>query len=301
MRFFLVMAVVLFTSPAQADPPTDSESIRLDDLAAPAAKILEDIPGVADVERYGPERPTHRIIHLLDWHYVSKDDYAADLRSQAEAGAPPTDAEIGQAYAEFLDEVEAVQAEQLAIMRHLIEHHGLRRVYVEGLTERDVVAWKAKLRGLKEVAAEMAELQAVRDGLAAMVAEDGNDTSDGDSVVGIRNEDDRDFIRRVDALLEQHRREMLQIGAPGRLYTIGELEDLLPLEDEAAYKAANPLGGTVRFDPAAIEARQDAMLGRMLGGGPFAFVVLGGANDLADNARKLRRGDVEYVKVWCRN
>lgn len=285
MRFFLVVAVVLFTSPAQADPPTESESIRLDDLTAPAANILRAIPGVTDVEaKTAKGTPTHRIVHLLDWHYVPKDDYAADLRAIAEE--PLSDAEINRAYLEFLDDVEAVQAEQKTVLRCLIRDHGLSQVYVEGLTEDDLPAFRAKIAGLVEIEANVPRLRRERDGLVSLIEHGPTDDT---------SEEDRAFIRRIDAFLEHHRREMLQIGAAGQLYLAGELDNLLPLEEPEGYAAANPVAaeGTVRFDAKAIEARQNSQVRRMLDGGPFAVVVLGGGNDLTDNVSN----DVQYIRI----
>jgi hypothetical protein len=44
--------------------------------------------------------PTHRIIHLADWHIVGREDFAADLRSQS--SEPISDEEIDRQYAEHL-------------------------------------------------------------------------------------------------------------------------------------------------------------------------------------------------------
>ena len=46
-----------------------------------------------------------------------------------------------------------------------------------------------------------------------------------------------------------------------------------------------------------IEAREDAMVKKMLDGGPFAFVVLGGGHDLSDNIERLGGGSCEYLTV----
>lgn len=53
----------------------------INDLSIDAVAVLRQLPEVATVERSGPNsRPTQRIVHLLDWHFVTRDDYAADLR-----------------------------------------------------------------------------------------------------------------------------------------------------------------------------------------------------------------------------
>jgi hypothetical protein len=55
---------------------------HLDDLNTSADGILRQLPGVVHVEvRVRAEKPTHRIVHLRDWHYVPKDLYGIDLRN----------------------------------------------------------------------------------------------------------------------------------------------------------------------------------------------------------------------------
>ena len=56
---------------------------RIDELASPAADILRQLPGVADVEvLVSAPKPTHRIIQLRDWHYVPPDLFTLDIRQQ---------------------------------------------------------------------------------------------------------------------------------------------------------------------------------------------------------------------------
>ena len=73
---------------------------------------------------------------------------------------------------------------------------------------------------------------------------------------------------------------LLRIGAAGQLLVTGELAEILPVEDTAAYDAANPIGddGTVTLDEEKIEARQDAQVRRMLKR-EVSLVILGGAHD----------------------
>ena len=54
-----------------------------------------------------------------------------------------------------------------------------------------------------------------------------------------------------------NRRELLRIGAAGQLLMNGEIE-VLPLEDETAYEAANPVSDaeTVEIDETLMEARR---------------------------------------------
>jgi hypothetical protein len=101
---------------------------RLDDLNADAASILCQLPGVVKVDVARPDTPTrHRIVHFKDWHFIPRDVFAADVRDQAEE--PVSEAQIDDLYEGFLSEVEAVQAEQKAVLRCLIKHHGLHSVF----------------------------------------------------------------------------------------------------------------------------------------------------------------------------
>ena len=70
---------------------------RLDDIDNDAAAILRRLPEVAQVTRHGLEdSPSHRIVHLLDWHFVPKDMYSADLRSLSDK--PISEEDIEQAW-----------------------------------------------------------------------------------------------------------------------------------------------------------------------------------------------------------
>ena len=55
--------------------------------------------------------------------------------------------------------------------------------------------------------------------------------------------------------------------------------------------------GAVVLDPDKIEARQDAQAKRLLDGGRFALIILGGAHNLSDNLDRLLGGKVEYIRV----
>jgi hypothetical protein len=66
-----------------------------------------------------------------------------------------------------------------------------------------------------------------------------------------------------------------------------------------AYKAADPVAedGAVVLHQGRIEARQDAQAKRLLDGGKFNLIVLGGAHDLSDNLNRLSGGRAEYIRV----
>jgi hypothetical protein len=208
---------------SQDIPPTSPAS--LDDLSADAVTILRKLPGIADVKRHGPsELPTHRIVHIADWHFVDGDDYAADLRCLSDE--PLSDEEIDRRHAELLDEVELVQEQQIAVLRWLIEHHGLKRVHIEGLSEKDQFIFDAKISVLRTVGQQLADLRAEGDTLVS-----GDEPDAGTKKI-------IDGIEQVGA---QYRRDLLQLGAAARLVLSGELEGVVPLEDAEAYAAANPV------------------------------------------------------------
>ena len=85
----------------------------------------------------------------------------------------------------------------------------------------------------------------------------------------------------------------------GRLLVSGEIEDILPLENEEPLNAANPVtaDGQVRFDALKVQARHDAIVKNLLKGGLFGLMILGGDHDLSENARRLGEGKGEYVRV----
>ena len=112
---------------AIADTYQPSVTGKITEMNVSAEEILNSLPGVVSVERMSSgENPTRRIIHIRDWHFVTKDDYAKDLRGTAEN--PLSDAEIDAQYEQLLLEVEMAQLEQLVLLRLLTRHHGLDHI-----------------------------------------------------------------------------------------------------------------------------------------------------------------------------
>ena len=86
----------------------------LEDLTAAAEDILRLLPGVCNVKvAVQADKPTHRIIHLRDWHFVPRDLFAIDVKHAA--SRPLSEEVIDRLYEEGLLEVEAMQLEQLAL------------------------------------------------------------------------------------------------------------------------------------------------------------------------------------------
>jgi hypothetical protein len=90
-------------------------------------------------------------------------------------------------------------------------------------------------------------------------------------------------------MLDQHRLAMLEIGAAGRLLVLGELQEVLPLDDAELLDAAGPdlANGKLAFDPLKVAARRDAMVQRALAKGHAAVIVLGRSHDLTENVLRI--------------
>lgn len=205
--------------------------------------------------------PKQIIIHLLNWHYVSKEDFAADL-SDSEDGKL-SEAEIDKQYLEFLNDVKAIQKEQKKILRYLIKKHGIRSVYIEGLTEKNLNAFNSFIKTLREFK-----------------------VPEGDDVFDL-------FLK------DQYRRDCLQMGAAAQLMFSNELKSVLPLENAEAFEKANPVGkdGKVRFDIDAEEKREDEMIKILMKEKGISVIVLGGGHDLTDNLERMKMDEVRYARV----
>ena len=87
--------------------------------------------------------------------------------------------------------------------------------------------------------------------------------------------------------IERLRDIRLQLGAVGQLLIAGEAVDVMPLDDAELQAAADPVqaDGSVRFDQAANDRRERAMVERLLKAGSVAIVILGRDHDLGDEIR----------------
>ncbi len=291
MRDFLVNLVLVATiilavggcGPEKAEDESLPAINELNDLSSNPIDVLEQHPDIVEVTRYGPDsQPLHRIIHIADWHYVERDDYAADLR--ALSVEPISDEVLDHRFAKLIDKVERVQIQQMTVLQWLIKNHGLKRVYLEGLTKRDLPIFDAKIEALREVSKGLSDLRQKQSELLSATEPDAPTQR---------------ILEGIQKLEKQYRRDLLRLGAAGQLVLSGELEGVLPLEDEKAHQAAKPIAdnGGVSFDQEKIEARQDGQAHLLLEGGPFSTIILGGAHDLSDNLDRLSEGKAEYIRV----
>jgi hypothetical protein len=244
----------------------------IEDLGAPAADILRQLPGVAGVEvLVACPKPTHRIIHLRDWHFVPRDLFALDVRQSSTR--PLSEQEVDALYREHLLQVELVQLEQVALLRALAKHHGLRRVLLEGLTPEGIPSFRdvvAALRDTQERLGDLAQEHAKVRGKSPAVDQE------------------------VDELLRRHREELLPYGAAVHLVLAHEVE-VLPLDEQEALDRAKP--GKATVDPPKLEARHAAQVQAALASERCSLLVLGGSHDLSVAIDKLSAGGVEYLRV----
>jgi hypothetical protein len=193
-----------------------------------------------------------------------------------------------------IDVVELVQMEHLAILRCLIKHHGLKRVYIERLTPEQMPAFKDKIAALREAERHQETLRKRHKDTQALVeqlAADGEKAAD-------RHAKAKALEKEIAGMLEQHRFALPEIGAAGRLLS-GELEEVMPLDDAKLLDDGGPViaSGKLAFDAAKVAARRDAMVERALARDHTAVIVLGASHDLTDNVRGVVGAGCEYIKV----
>ncbi len=242
------------------------------------ADALEALPHVHAVEvSPASDKPKRQIIHILNWHYVPFSDFEADIRAaEGELASSPQEQllenphpstipifdQTSEKWESFLADVEAVQVEQMALLRELAKFHGLKQVFLEGVTK--------------------VELPAVRKFLDALVQWE---KPEGDGI--------------LDGLwVDLHRQDTLEAGAAGRLMMAGELEVLAAEEVDGLLPVYPFRIDEVRFDNTANERREDAIVRNVLASeSPVAVLILGGGHDLSDNVERIGGGQVEYVRV----
>ncbi|WP_417398212.1 hypothetical protein [Gimesia chilikensis] len=203
-----------------------------------------------------------KIIHILNWHYVSRADFAADLKVSTEK--PLTDGQINKEYVSFIDDVRAIQKQQMELLRLLINKHDLKAVYVEGLTEKNH-------KDILEFLVTMKRYEQIK-----------------------KPPEDR-FDRLIEA---QHQLDLLHVGAAPRLVMSGELKTVLPAEDSKTMEAANPVNpdGSVVYDLKAAISREDAIARNLLKADGIVVIILGGGHDLTDNIKRAG-GRCKYERV----
>jgi len=264
---------------------------RIDDLGISVDDLLRQLPGAVQVDSGAKvEKPTHRIVHLRSWHFVPKDLYAIDMKNAA--GKELTTQEIDRLHQELLLEIELVQLEHMAVARCLIKHHGLKKIFSEGLAANEVAEYRKRIAVLRDMEKNQIsdlrrQLTEIRELMKTM--EPKSDKHKRATRIEIE----------ITAMIDEHRVRLLEIGVPGRLLITSEIEEVLPLEDADLLHQANPVtpDGKIRRDPEKVKARRDAQVKAVLDRGAFGLIVLGGSHDLGENVRGLSAGRCEYIRV----
>jgi hypothetical protein len=227
---------------------------HLDDLTCSVEALLRRLPGVAEVEvSVRADKPTHRIIHLRDWHYVPRDLYAVGL--QASSRRRLTEEEIDRLHEELCLEVEIVQLEHLALLRCLTRFYGLTRVFSEGLTPGDVPEYHERIRLLRDVEAGKMpqlreQLEATRTLKKGMVQHGRENTENYRQASDVESD--------LMGLMWGHKQQLLEVGIPGRLLIAEDIAEVLPLEDADLLEAAKPVtpNGKLKVDAMKVNARR---------------------------------------------
>lgn len=279
----LVVAVLVFWNPHR-DQRRLNEATDITDLKTPAVDILRGLPGVADVRvLVKVEKPSARYIQLVDLPLLTKEAFTSKLK-QEKRGV--TEEQVDAQYQQHVREVEAVQEGQMALLRVLIQKHGLKEVGVLGWTERTRADFEVKIEALRAVEKQMPALQKqldeVRLLMVQMQATERDKTERYDQVADIEKE--------ISGLVEKHRLALLAVGAGGRLLMAGEL-GVFPLE-------ADELQGGSQTDEHKAQVRNDAIVRNALEHGPVTVIILGDV-DLTESVRRL--SGVEYAKLAGHN
>jgi hypothetical protein len=250
--------------------PKATGSVR--DAETDLSTVLNGLPFVDVVQVYPAKgKPKRRIVHLANWHAVDADLLTADIEDQL--GRKLTDGEQFLYHWRHLAEVETVQAQQMAALRCLMKHHGLKSVFCEGLTsETDRDDLKLAVRVLD----------------ASFRRQHGTLVRYAKTVVGSSKEESLD----LELMIPQVEREILQqAGSVFRLQRSGLTPEILE-DAKTLAESAPEFGKENPFQKE--EKREDAIVERLkvAGGG---FVLLGGAHDLSDNLKKRDPGCELYV------
>lgn len=253
--------------------------------------LVATLAGCSQAPKSPPASLPRQALHVCNWHYIPKDHFAADLKTAS--GNQLTQEDLEAQYNEFLDEVEAFQREQIKELRELIKEHGLKHIWLEGLTDSRMPEYEELIKQTRAIEAEslpkaLEELSKVRGLIAAFEADGQNSPELTDA---------RAIESKLTTLMHEQRERRLRLGAPGLLYMSGEIAEIKPLEDDAAFAKANPVtsDGTVVFDEAASDERDEAIAQRIIDAQePISLIVLGGGHKLDRNLWQLSDG-----KVYC--
>ena len=218
-------------------------------LAQISMEQLEKFPKVKQVDAAGEKNAPCQVIHLLNYHFVSRELFAADLEDRLQKRLSRI--ELNKEYRNFLDRVEEVQEDQIIVLRQLISDQGVKEVYYEGVTQENLNSFLSRVKRLKEFQPPV-----------------------------VASASPFDLLIR-----EQYEQDLLEIGASGKLLMTGELKSVLPLDDKELLEAANPIREVdhVLTYEKANQKREDFMARQVLSGSSPVVIVLGAGHDLTNN------------------
>lgn len=118
-------------------------------------------------------------------------------------GRELTDDEIDRLHQELLLEVELVQVEQMAVLRCLVKHHGLKKVFSEGFSPKELEAYRERIAVLRSM--EKEQVPQVRKKLAEV-------RSLLDGSTGETKKKAQAIESQLLSLLDDHKHRLLKMG-----------------------------------------------------------------------------------------
>ena len=103
--------------------------------ARPAPAPQSVVPAFRTETEIAAPNPTHRIVHILNVHFVDRHSFIAELAHTS--GRSLTEHESELAYNSFVTDLERFQAEQAAVLESCLRDFGVDRVFIEGWTVED--------------------------------------------------------------------------------------------------------------------------------------------------------------------
>lgn len=258
MAIRVVLLFILFSvlPPQSISASNEVKSVKASSDLISQLRILPSVHSVTSTPT--KSKPKQIIIHLLNWHFISQENFAADPLD-----GNLSEADIEKRYLKFLDDVEVVQKEQKQILRYLIKHHKIQSVYMEGLTKKNLNAFNSFIKTLREY-----------------------EVPEGEGAIDL-------FLKeqyRLDCLQMGAAAQLL---LSRQLKSVLSLENAEAFE--AANPVGKD--GKIRFDEAAEEKREDEMVKILMKGKKVSVVILGGGHDLSDCLKRIKLDSVLYVRV----
>jgi hypothetical protein len=258
---------------SQPEPRPDTP---INELSVQAVQILARSADVAKIEvLLTAPQPTYRIVHIADWHYFPREDYRVLYgRVRGEASE--------EGYSDYVRQVERLQEAQLRLLCWLVDGHGLREVFQEGISastlEKFVAgnekSWRKWHDSQSRIRAITSQFRSKIDQMEAQ----GKDATD---------------LRKSKRDAERYVEWGHSAGCVRELLIIRPTVTLRALEDDDALQKTNHLRP---WGPEADE-REAAIVRNLLARPGCAVVVLGGGHDLSKHIKRLVGNRCEYVRV----